>query len=251
MPETTATPGQRAPTPRQRARAATIADIKSAALSQLATHGSELSLRAIARDLGVVSSALYRYFPSRDDLLTALIVDAYDDLADALLTAQAEAPPAAPRTAWLRTTAALRSWALAQPHRFALVYGTPVPGYAAPADTIEPAGRVVRAIADVVGRAYGETGDAAPVVRGETTRDPDGAGSEVLHRQLEAVAAVLGQSVPPVVVARLTGAFAQLVGLLTLELGGHFVGGFEPADDLYAHLVADLADQLGLHDPTR
>lgn len=239
MPEPTdAARGGRGPTPRQRARAATIADIKSAALDQLSAHGSALSLRAIARELGVVSSALYRYFPSRDELLTALIVDAYDDLADALLAARADLPAHRRRTDWAATARTLRTWALAQPHRFALVYGTPVPGYAAPADTIAPAGRVLTALAGAV------QGAAADGV----LTDPADVPSEALHRQLVAVAAVLGPEIPPAVMVRLTAAFAQLVGLLTLELGGHFVGGFDPADDLYDHLVADLADRLGLTD---
>src|SRR6478609_10359339 len=73
------------PTPRQRARAQTLADITTIGRQHLATEGAAaLSVRAVARDLGVVSSAIYRYVRSRDDLLTLLVVDGYDELGDAV-----------------------------------------------------------------------------------------------------------------------------------------------------------------------
>ena len=121
----------------------------------------QLSLRAVARDLGMASSALYRYFPSRDDLLTALIVDAYSDLAAAVdravvAASTAAAPPVpagtagaarvaagrAARARWRALSSAVRDWAREHPHEYALIYGTPVPGYHAPPETIALAGRV-------------------------------------------------------------------------------------------------------------
>ncbi|NUK23070.1 helix-turn-helix domain-containing protein, partial [Streptomyces lunaelactis] len=78
---------------RERARIEVTAAIKDEARKQLAAEGAaKLSLRAVARELGMVSSALYRYFPSRDELLTALIVDAYDAVGAAAETALAAAP---------------------------------------------------------------------------------------------------------------------------------------------------------------
>jgi AcrR family transcriptional regulator len=219
------------PTPRQVARAENIERIKTLALDQLATSAAaELSLRAIARELNLVSSALYRYFPSRNDLITALIVDAYTDLAETL-EATAFSAQRGPRRRWVETCQALRTWALAAPHRFALIYGSAIPGYTAPADTIAPAGRVVQALcAPAVGSRAG--GPAVP-------RGP-------LGRQLDDAAAGLELDVDRPRMLALTAAFAQLIGLLTLELNGHFVGGFEPADALYAALVAQEADTLGL-----
>ena len=129
------------------AREANIARIKEIALAQLATEGAAgLSLRAIARELNLVSSAIYRYYASRDDLVTALVLDAYADLAEVVEAAVARARPDGERRAWVAGATALRQWALAQPHRYALLYGSPIPGYAAPATTIEPAGRVVLAL---------------------------------------------------------------------------------------------------------
>lgn len=219
------------PTPRQLARAENIERIKALALNQLATSAAaELSLRAIARELNLVSSALYRYFPSRDDLITALIVDAYTDLAVTLEAAGA-ADRRGPRRRWVETCLALRGWAVAAPHRFALIYGSAIPGYAAPPDTIEPAGRVVRAL--LAPALDGPPGGPA-VPRGP------------LGPQLDAAAEGLGLDVDRQRMLALTAAFARLIGLLTLELNGHFVGGFEPADALYATLVDQESDALGL-----
>src|SRR3954447_11879320 len=105
-----------------------------------------LSLRAIAREVGLVSSAVYRYFPSRDDLLTALIIEAYDELGDAVEAADAgvrDRDDLAGR--FLAVGNAIRDWARANPHEYALLYGSPVPGYAAPDTTIPSAARVTGA----------------------------------------------------------------------------------------------------------
>lgn len=225
------------PTPRQLAREQNLARIKALALAQLAESGaSDLSLRAIARELNLVSSAIYRYYPSRDDLLTALIVDAYDDLAD-LLEAAASAPRRGPRRRWVDSCHALREWAVAQPHRWGLIYGTTIPGYAAPSDTVAPAGRVVRAL-------------CLPVTEAVATGMPAGPSAPPIGRtlagQLDLSAAALGLDVDRATMLALVGAFSRLVGLVTLELNGQFVGGFEPASDLYAALVEREADLLGL-----
>ncbi|MEI2776125.1 MAG: TetR/AcrR family transcriptional regulator [Tetrasphaera sp.] len=97
-----------------------------------------LSLRAIARDLGVASSAVYRYVDSRDELLTRLIVAAYDSLGDAVDAALAGVDDPAHQFGTIART--LRTWALAHPEQYALIYGSPVPGYAAPSDRTNPAG---------------------------------------------------------------------------------------------------------------
>ena len=145
------------PTPRQLAREQNIDRIKALALTQLAESGAgSLSLRAIARELNLVSSAIYRYYPSRDELITALIVDAYGDLADHLDEAGA-AGRRGPRRRWVDTCLAMRAWAVSQPQRWALIYGSTIPGYAAPPDTIDPAGRVVLALC----RPVAESGAAA------------------------------------------------------------------------------------------
>jgi AcrR family transcriptional regulator len=143
-------------TARERARAELVTEIKDAARRQLGEVGAPaLSLRAVARDLGMVSSAIYRYFPSRDDLLSALIVDAYDSLGDAAERAEAKARKAGadPGTRWLATCRAVRVWALANQHEFALIFGSPVPGYRAPQDTVQPAARIPLLMAGILAEA--------------------------------------------------------------------------------------------------
>jgi AcrR family transcriptional regulator len=220
------------PTPRQLAREQNIERIKALALIQLAESGAgSLSLRAIARELNLVSSAIYRYYPSRDELITALIVDAYGDLADALEGAGAPGRRG-PRRRWVDTCLALRAWAVGEPHRWALIYGSTIPGYAAPPDTIAPAGRVVQAL-------------FAPVADGEP--DPGAAHiGRTLAGQLDRTREALELDVSRETTLALVAAFSRLVGALTLELNGQFVGGFEPADDLFATLVEREADALDL-----
>ena len=131
-------------TARERARAELTSEIKAVARRQLAEEGSAaLSLRAVARELGMVSSAVYRYFPSRDELLTALIIDAYDAVGRRRRGGRGggrRAPTSLGR--WLATCRAVRTWALANPQEYALIFGSPIPGYAAPQDTIDPAARI-------------------------------------------------------------------------------------------------------------
>ena len=224
------------PTARERARAELTREIKERALRQLAETGAaQLSLRAIARDLGMVSSALYRYFGSRDELLTALIIDAYQELADAVTAASPVAGDQAGR--WTATASALRDWAVAEPHRFTLIYGSPVPGYRAPADTVGPAMRVLRGFTSIVAEAA-----TSGVYDGV---EPPHLEPELVD-QLTDFAAQLGPTIPAHVLDRAVGAFAQLIGMVNLELAGHFVGGFEPADALFRRTVALQVELLGL-----
>src|ERR1700757_4132856 len=131
----------RAATARERARAELTREIKEEARRQLAAAGADaLSLRAVARELGMVSSALYRYYPGRDELLTALIIDAYDALGEVAERAISSAGGSG-RARWIAACRAVRDWARSNPHEYALIYGSPVPGYRAPEATIGPAAR--------------------------------------------------------------------------------------------------------------
>src|ERR1017187_7979480 len=133
-------------TARDRARAELTREIKSEARRQLAAEGAQrLSLRAVARELGMASSALYRYFSSRDDLLTALIIDAYDAIGESAERAVAALPRTDIRGRWRACWHAVRGWAIAHPHEYALIYGSPVPGYSAPKKPPPPASRMAAA----------------------------------------------------------------------------------------------------------
>jgi AcrR family transcriptional regulator len=137
---------------RQETREKIEAQIVELGRRHLVTDGAAgLSLRAIARDLGMVSSAVYRYVASRDDLLTLLLVDAYSELADAVDRAAATAGGSW-RDRVLATAHAARAWAIDQPARWSLLYGSPVPGYHAPRErTVGPGTRVVASLFDAIG----------------------------------------------------------------------------------------------------
>jgi AcrR family transcriptional regulator len=164
-------PGKASATARERARASLTSDIKESARRQLAGTGADgLSLRAVARDLGMVSSAIYRYFPSRDDLLTALIIDSYDAVG-AVAEQAAAAQELTRRERWIAACHAVRGWALAHPHEYALIYGSPVPGYRAPDATIGPASRVPLAFLRLIAADPGGRGNEAQSEKGHPANE--------------------------------------------------------------------------------
>jgi len=230
-------PGKASMTARERARASLTADIKEEARRQLVQVGADgLSLRAVARELGMVSSALYRYFPSKDDLLTALIIDAYNAVGD--VAEQAVGTKAARRLdRWLALCRQIRGWALKHPHEYALIYGSPVPGYRAPEATIGPAARVPLALITLLD-------GVEPGVAGEGAADvPVPAG---LAGQANGLVALLGGSVRPDVLLRGMLAWTQLYGMISFELFGQFVGSFEPADELFEYAARQMGLLAGL-----
>lgn len=214
-------------TARERARAELTLEIKEAARRQIAEVGaSALSLRAVSRELGMVSSALYRYFPSRDALLTALIVDAFDAVGGVAEAVERELPASHGFPArWVALGAAVRAWAVERPHDYALVYGSPVPGYEAPTDTVDPAARVslvaLRVVAD--GVAAGEI-------------DPTAGGSmpRVTHGELARLRDAVGLDLPDEVLARTLLAWSAVLGAVSYELFGHLVGIVED-HEAYSH----------------
>jgi AcrR family transcriptional regulator len=224
-------------TVRERFRAELTVEITAAARRQLAEVGAAgLSLRAVARELGMASSALYRYFPSRDDLLTRLITDGYDALGAA--AEDADDPAAPPRERWLAVCRAVRSWARAHPHEYALLYGTPVPGYAAPRETVPAAARV----GVVLGRVLGDAARSGAL--------PDAAGRE---RDPELVsdetAAILGGEHPALddaVRVRALLAWSSLYGTISFELFGQLVGSVADVDRYFDVAMGELADLMGL-----
>jgi AcrR family transcriptional regulator len=225
------------PTARERVRAELTAEITDAARRQLAEVGAAaLSLRAVARELGMVSSALYRYFPSRDDLLTRLIIDGYDALGAAAETA--DDPAALPRERWLAVCRAVRAWALAHPHEYALLYGSPVPGYAAPRETVPAASRV----GVVLGRILGDAargGDLPPAAGGE--RDPALVSDDAV--------AVLGGEHPALddaVRLRALLAWSSVYGTISFELFGHFAGSVADGDRFFDRAMGELSGLIGL-----
>jgi AcrR family transcriptional regulator len=196
---------------RERARVATTAEIVRLAYQQIALDGpASLSLRAIARELGMVSSAVYRYFPSRDDLLTLLIVDSYDRLGEAVERADAAVRRRSDwLTRWRAVTGAIRTWAFEHPSEYSLLFGTPVPGYAAPVDTIGPASRytvaLLRLLADM---AEGGVHHQVPVPK-------------ALRTDLDRLRTAFAPAVPVTMLAVGLAAWSAVMGSISLEMFGH------------------------------
>ncbi|MFF8028730.1 TetR/AcrR family transcriptional regulator [Streptomyces sp. NPDC007896] len=210
--------GAEATTPRERYRAQVRAEIKERAWEQIATAGaSALSLNAIAKGMGMSGPALYRYFASRDELITELVRGAYRSLADTFRAARtAGADPAG-------LAHALRGWALADPQRYFLVYGTPVPGYHAPDDITAIASEIMASLLDACVELSAD--GPATSLDAHLADHRDWAGDH---------------PAPPAVLHRALTIWTRLHGVLSLELAGHFAGmGFDPAR-LYDAELADL-----------
>ncbi len=238
MAETTRAEGVRAQA-REQMRGAILATART----HLAEHGAVgLSLRAVARDVGMVSSAVYRYFPSRDALLTALIVDAYDSLGEAVERAERKVPRDDLLGRWRAVATTTRRWARTDPHQYALVYGSPVPGYAAPQDTVGPATRVTRVLGDLLVDVAGRSGGAAD----RAGAPPPAAGP--LEEAVAPVVAYTGGQVPTDLVVRGVMAWTYLFGAVSFELFGqrHNVVEEGRADVFFAEEVRRLAVLLGI-----
>jgi AcrR family transcriptional regulator len=224
---------------RERVRAELIREITEIARRQLATEGAAgLSLRAVAREMGMVSSAIYRYFPSRDDLLTALIIDGYNAIGEAVEKAEAACRREDHPGRWLAACQAVRGWALAHPHEYALVYGSPVPGYQAPEQTIGPASRAAAVFGKIVSDAQRDAAITRPAACPPVPESfsPDAA------RLRDAVLA----DVPDDVAARTLTAWAGLFGLVSFELFGQFENVVTDRPAFFGHAAACLGRLVGL-----
>ena len=225
---------------RQRVRAAVSADIVAEARRQLAeVDAGALSLRSVARELGMASSAMYRYFASRDELLTALIIEAYDSLGEVAETAAANGASGFVR--WRAVCRAVRQWALDHPHEYVLLYGSPVPGHQAPEVTLAPASRVTLVLAGLLLAAY-RSGELDPPAGPPLPRS--------VATEVRPVAQIALPGVPLGTVAQGLLVWTQLFGQISFEVFGRFDGIVEHADVLFEHAVTIMAHQLGLG-PTR
>jgi len=223
---------------RARVRAELIEEIKAAARRQLATEGANLSLRAIAREMGMASSALYRYFASRDDLLTALIIDAYDAIGEAAEKADARHRPRHDYAGrWLAAARALRSWALDHSSEYALIHGSPVPGYRAPADTTGPASRVPLVLTGIVAEA---------LAAGALLAVPGPAIGPKLAAELVAIGNQIDRDLGEQVLARAMLAWTEMYGALSFELFGQLNNVIDRRADWFDYQARSVATFIGL-----
>lgn len=206
---------------RERRRAETVREIKAAAVGRLAEVGpAALSLRGVAREVGMTVQSLYHYFDSRDALLDALVEDAHHALADAVQAAvdATRGRPAAERRA--AATAAFRKWALAHRARFLLLYGTPTPGFAPGPGPGGAARRLAAPFVEVVFEGW------TPAELAAIPLQPGAEALADLHH--EAI------PLPPGALAFFLEQRARMHGLVTLELTGHLHLRPEHAEALFA-----------------
>lgn len=246
LDDDTRTPASR--TARERVRRELTREITDVARRHLAEAGAaSLSVRAIARELGMASSALFRYFPNRDALLTALIVDSYGSLGDHVEAAERAVHDADVATRWSAVCHGVRDWARTHPHEYALIYGSPVPGYAAPQDTVGPASRVPlllgSLLADLAARADDRRPDDAGPGAPPAAPAPE---DDALAGALAPVRATMPDEVPVDLLARGLMAWTFLFGAVSFETFGHLHGVVDDLDAWFDHEVHRVADALGL-----
>jgi AcrR family transcriptional regulator len=229
-----------APRRRDRLRAATIAEIKAAALAQMADGGADtISLRGIARDMGMTPRAIYTYYDTRDALISDLIADVYNQVAGALETALAGAAEQGPAAQVLAVATAYRDWAVASPDQFQLVYGNPVPGYRRPPDGPAAAAehRACAVLLTLVSAAW-------PAPHATEPHDWD----KFKPRFAAAVRATF-PDLPPAAAALALRLWGRMHGLVALEVYGHLDTQVTDPAQLYHQDMLDLARSLGLGSP--
>ena len=224
-----------APTPRSEARDAFTRQLLTVAHQHLVDNGATgLGMRALARDLNVTPGALYRYVKSRDDLLTLLSVDAYESLGRAVEEAEAAIPHDDLEGRWLAIWRTARTWALEHRNEYGLIYGTPVPGYQAPPETIPAASRISILLARIAS-------EVVPPVGGT----PPASGPELAPGLLEDLERVrrwtIEQGLPAkasdeMILTVLRG-WTELFGCINMELFGHYVGSIENGPEFLDELA--------------
>ncbi len=223
---------------RKRMRLALTAEILRVGREHLARDGAAaLSLRAVARDVDLVPSALYRYYPGRDALLTALVIDSYASLADVTEAAD----PGVDHdgvTRWVAMSQAIRSWAISRPQEWSLIFGSPVPGYEAPQETVAYYVRIVDALTAPVRDGYAAKTIMPPDLIGPLSRP--------VSRELSTIADALLPGLPKSAALVLVISWEQLVGAISLEVFGHWRNTIEDAAIVFAHTARVTAGLAGL-----
>jgi AcrR family transcriptional regulator len=228
------------PTRRQQLRLDTTAEIKRVALALLAEGGPDaISLRAIAREMRMTAGALYSYYATRDELITALTSDMYTSLVDETEAARDAHPADAPAARLRAWAEAFRAWSVANPAGFRLVYGDPVHGYKAPEGGAAPeaASRACAGLTGLVAAAWPREDDES----GEYTWDDFDPGlAELVKTKFP--------ELPPGAVALALRVWGRMHGLVALEVYGHLAPQTKDPARLYRDELRDLTRSLGLKD---
>jgi AcrR family transcriptional regulator len=230
-----------APRRRDRLRAATIAEIKAAARAQMDAGGADtISLRGIARDMGMTPRAIYTYYDTRDALISDLIAEVYNQVAGMLETALADAAGQGPAAQVLAVATAYRDWAVANPDQFQLVYGNPVPGYRRPPDGPAAAAehRACTVLLTLVDAAWPTPQAAEPHDWNE------------FKPGFTAAVRASFPDMPPAAAALALRLWGRMHGLVALEVYGHLDTQVTDPAQLYHQDMLDLGRSLGLGSTT-
>jgi AcrR family transcriptional regulator len=229
-------------TARQRARAEITAEILAAARRQLASEGAAaISLRAAARDLGMPSSGIYRYFSTREELLTRLIVEAYESVGTAAEASQIGVPAGDLPARFGAACRAIRGWALAHPHEYSLVFGSPIPNYEAPEETVAAAARVPAVLGAILLDAVKKTNGAR---RKEIPLTDSG------RRAIRPALALFSGQIPAERMQVGLMVWSGLFGAISFELYGHLDGSVgdsvEDREAFFESCITGWAAQAGI-----
>ena len=218
--------------------------IKAAARHQMAEHGTAgLTLRGIARELGVTAPAIYNYFPHLDDLITALIIDAFTDLGMAMQAADSAAPTARPADRAMAQCLAYRRWATDHPLDFQLIYGNPIPGYIAPADiTIPLARRPFLGLFACFLEAHQAGELQIPAAYADVPTQ--------MHQAIVEWKQMSGIEMPDALLALLLSGWARIHGMVMLELFHHVQPLVGEGKVFYRYELEAFLRQLGLQAPS-
>jgi AcrR family transcriptional regulator len=228
------------PDRRTKIHTATRQEIISVAWKQIAEQGaSALSLRAIARDMGMTAPALYRYFPDRDALVTELIVEAFTSLGEALVAGRESAPASDHAGRLSATGIAYREWAVAYPQRYALIFGTPVPGYKAPSEVTMPAAAqslnvLIKVLDDAIQAGKLPIPEPSPA-------------SGALQLEIEAWRAQVNSLSHPYAHYLALVIWSRVHGLVSLEIGQQFPPTLRSMERMYQQEIQTLVQQIGIH----
>lgn len=227
---------------RDRHREDTISEIKQIARRQLAKEGpAGIALRAIAREMGMTAPGLYRYYASLDELITALIIDCYDEVVTAMEQARDGLPAEALGRRLHAASRAFRTWSVAHPAEFGLIFGAPLPGYARPPEgPLEEAGaRFGGVFRDLFVQLW--TRRPFPVPQ-ESSIDPR------LVAQLEKYAERTGARLPRTAMYIFVACWVRIYGVVAMEVFGRIRWALEEGGALFETELRQLAELLGISD---
>jgi AcrR family transcriptional regulator len=234
---------------RERVRAATVEEIKQTARRVLVEQGSGgLSLRAVAREMGLTAPALYRYFPSREDLLGHLVADLYDEVSTAMAQARDALPADDSSGRLLAVSRTFRRWALDHPREFALLFGSPIEGQARPQ---EGDAEVAEDPADPAGQRFGAVFAGLVAEIYLARRFPVPADDEIepaLRAQLETWCTRLPVPLPLGVMQVFLSCWIRLYGSVCMEVFGHLRFAVDDPEPMFEAELRSLAALLSSPD---